>query len=74
MGDEMTEAEEAAWKNGYLIACCNLANMHGTPCIASDVLAEAGISPAEVKAMDLSDYDKRALREIRRARREDPLS
>lgn len=70
----MTEAEEAAWKNGYLIACCNLTNLHDRPELANDVLAEAGITKAEVKRMKLSDYDKRALREIRKARREDPLS
>lgn len=69
----MTDAERAAFNRGYLIACCNLANLHNEPCIASDVLLEAGISAAEVKAMDLTEYDMRALREIRRARTTDPI-
>jgi hypothetical protein len=70
----VTEAEEAAWKNGYLIACCNLANMHDRPSLAADVLAEAGITEAEAEAMGLSEYDARALAEIRKARPLDPLS
>jgi hypothetical protein len=69
----VTDAERAAFNRGYLIACCNLANLHNEPCIASDVLLEAGISAAEVKAMDLTEYDMRALREIRKARTTDPI-
>jgi len=70
----MTNAEKAAFNNGYLLACCNLANMHDRPCLAADVLAEAGITEADVKAMDLSEYDAGALEKIRNARRDDPLS
>ena len=69
----MTDAERAAFNRGYLIACCNLANLHNEPCIASDVFLEAGINAAEVKAMDLTEYDMRALREIRKARPTDPI-
>lgn len=58
---------------GYLIACCNIANLHNQPDIAADVLAEASISEKEVKAMDLSEYDSQALEEIRRCRSEDPI-
>lgn len=64
----MTDAENAAFKAGYLLACCNLQNLHDQPGIACDVLAEAGITEADVAAMDLSDYDATALAEIRAAR------
>jgi hypothetical protein len=70
----MTEAETAAFKAGYLLACCNLVHLHKEPDIASDVLAEAGITKADVKAMDLTEYDRKVLREIRKARRLDPLT
>lgn len=69
----MTKEERAAWQNGYLIACCNLANMHDRPCLASDVLAEGGITKSEVEQMDLSEYDRRALDKIRKARSKDPI-
>lgn len=71
----MTEAETLAFKTGYLIACCNLVNLHDEPCIASDVLAEAGITTADVRAMDLCEYDAKALRAIRKARpsHDDPI-
>lgn len=69
----MTDAEKAAFKLGYVIACCNIENLHHDACIASDVLSEAGISIAEVRAMNLSEYDTKALRKIRAARSIDPL-
>ncbi|RWR30523.1 hypothetical protein D2T29_12695 [Sinirhodobacter populi] len=69
----MTDAEKAAFNHGYLIACCNIENLHKEGPIAADVLAEAGISSAEVKAMNLSEYDARALRSIRKARSVDPI-
>lgn len=69
----MTDAENAAFNRGYLIACCNLANLHNEPCIASDVLLQAGISAAELGAMGLTEYDMKALREIRKARQTDPI-
>lgn len=69
----MTEAEERAFNAGYVIACCNIYNLHGDACMASDVLIEAGITKSQVAAMDLSEYDTRALKEIRKARSEDPL-
>lgn len=64
----MTDAETAAFKAGYLLACCNLHNLHNEPGLACDVLAEAGITEADVAAMDLCDYDATALAEIRAAR------
>jgi hypothetical protein len=69
----MTKKERTAWQNGYLIACCNLANLHRTPEVASDVLAEAGITKAELARMDLTEYDLRALADIRDARSKDPI-
>lgn len=74
MPDKMTKAEIAAWKNGYLIACCNLTNLHDRPELASDVLAEADISKTDVRRMKLPEYDQKALREIRKARQDDPIS
>jgi len=68
------DAEALAFKAGYLIACCNIAHLHDEPGIACDVLAEAGITQADVKAMDLCEYDIKALTEIRRQRSDDPIS
>ena len=65
--------EKAAFAHGYVLACCNIANLHNEPVIAADILAEAGITEAEIAGMDLSDYDAMALEEIRRARGEDPI-
>lgn len=65
---DMTEAETLAFKTGYLLACCNLRHLHDEPGMAYDILAEAGITQAEVDAMDLSEYDARALKAIRRGR------
>lgn len=71
----MTEAEALAFNQGYLTACCNIFNLHGEDCVAADVLAEAGISQAEVTAhYDLTDYDQKALDKIRKARSDDPLT
>ncbi len=61
-------AKALAFNTGYLIACCNIENLHGEPGIAYDVLVEAGITRDEVKAMNLCDYDARALKKIRKER------
>lgn len=68
------EAEDRGFRAGYLLACCNIASLHNEPSIASDILAEAGITAAQVKAMDLSEYDAAALKEIRAARNTDPIT
>lgn len=70
-----TKAEDVAFKAGYLIACCNIVSMHDEPGIACDVLAEAGITTADVKAMDLCEHDVSALKIIRKQRPEkgDPI-
>jgi hypothetical protein len=72
----MTKAEDLAFKTGYLLACCNLVNLHDEPGLACDVLAEAGIKQADVKEMDLCDFDAKALKIIRKERPTlgDPIS
>jgi hypothetical protein len=65
-------ADALDFKHGYLIACCNAMNLHGDSVLCRDTLAEAGITEDEVKAMDLSDYDAKALAEIR-AEHRDPI-
>jgi hypothetical protein len=71
-----TDAEKFAFNTGYLLACCNIVNLHDQPGIAYDVLAEAGITRADVKAMDLCEYDAEALKIIRKERptQGDPIS
>jgi len=64
---------KAELARGYLIACCNVANLHNMHDVASDVLIEMPITQTEVNAMDLSDYDAKALAEIRAARADDPI-
>lgn len=49
---------------GYVIACCNLENLHGESDLAWDVLAELGVSRADIRRMDLCEYDMRALKRI----------
>ncbi|MGV0879479.1 hypothetical protein V6767_20300 [Martelella sp. FLE1502] len=62
------------YKRGYLIACCNLMNLHHDAPIAADVLAQCGITQADVDAMDLTEYDATALTAIRvKGRNFDPI-
>lgn len=65
---EDAERVKAAFNHGYVIACCNVANLHDEPGIAHDALRELGVTKAEVKRMGLCDYDAKALREIECAR------
>lgn len=62
------ERVKAAFNHGYVIACCNITNLHDEPGIAHDTLRELGVTKAEVKKMGLCDYDAKALRDIERAR------
>lgn len=64
---------EAELRRGYLIACCNIENLHGETDIAADVLIECPITQEDVDRMDLSDYDAEALERIRASRAEDPI-
>lgn len=58
---------------GYLLACCNIVNLHNEEGIAADILNELGITEDEVKALDLAEYDAKALAVIREARSADPI-
>ncbi|ELT50991.1 hypothetical protein [Brucella intermedia] len=60
--------KEAAFSRGYLIACCNIEHMHHEEGVAFDVLAELQLSRSDVRRMNLTDYDKKALRRIENAR------
>lgn len=71
--EELGKSRKKNFNAGYLIACCNVFNMHNEEGIAADILAEAGITEEEVKALGLSEYDADALVEIRKARSEDPI-
>lgn len=62
------EVRKAAFSHGYVLACCNLVNLHDRPEIAFDILRELGVSKADIEAMDLCDYDLGALKEIEQAR------
>ena len=71
---DLREAKKQAFNQGYLIACCNVANMHNEPSIACDVLAECDLTEDDIKVADLSEYDATALSEIRRSRGDrDPI-
>ncbi len=70
----MTEAEIKAFNAGYMIACCNFVNMHNEPTVGAEVLAQAGMTRADVKAMDLSEYDMLALKEMVRNSRYSPFA
>jgi len=50
---------------GYVIACANLVNLHDEPGLAADVMAELGVSWADIKRMGLTEYDMKALRKIK---------
>lgn len=54
------------FNRGYIIACCNMINLHDDPVIAWDTLSQLGITRKEVKELGLSDYDLKALRKIER--------
>lgn len=66
-------AVRSEFNAGYLLACINVASMHGEETIAADVLAEASISEGEIAAMGLCENDSDALREIRASRSDDPI-
>lgn len=67
------ERAKAAFENGYVLACCNLVHLHDEPGLAFDALSELGVTKEAVAAMDLTDYDKEALREIEEARNSEQL-
>ncbi|WP_415279263.1 hypothetical protein [Brucella sp. BZ] len=68
------DAEKSAFEHGYVLACCNIINLHDEPTIAHDTLSELGVTRAAVKAMNLSEYDLKALRKIERDRSRSPYA
>ncbi|KAB2728213.1 hypothetical protein [Brucella anthropi] len=67
MEAERADAEKSAFEHGYVLACCNIVNLHDEPTIAHCTLSELGVTRTAVKAMDLSEYDLKALRKIERS-------
>ncbi|MBM3096632.1 hypothetical protein JRX38_01100 [Gluconobacter cerinus] len=65
---DLREAKKQAFNQGYLIACCNLTNLHDEPSVACDVLAECGLTERDIEIADLTEYDAKALVKIRSAR------
>lgn len=62
------------FNHGYVIACCNLLHSHNEDSLAADLLAEAGLSEADIEALNLDEYDARALKTIREAIHDDPIA
>jgi hypothetical protein len=62
--DELTNK---AFKFGYTLACCTLVHMHDQPGMAKDVLKDIGLTRADTKAMNLTDFDAKLLRKIERS-------
>lgn len=58
---------KAEFKRGYILACCNLINMHGTNTETIDLFQQLGITQDEIAAMDLSEYDLSALTDLETA-------
>ncbi|APY14280.1 hypothetical protein BKD02_08390 [Brucella sp. 09RB8910] len=71
---KLEAAEKSAFEHGYVLACCNIVNLHDEPTIAHCTLSELGVTRAAVKAMDLSEYDLKALRKIERDRSRSPYA
>lgn len=71
---KLAAAEKAAFEHGYVLACCNIVNLHDEPTIAHCTLSELGVTRADVKAMNLSEYDLKALRKIERDRSRSPYA
>ncbi|MET3602193.1 hypothetical protein [Martelella mangrovi] len=72
--DALEALRELEFKRGYLIACCNLVNLHHDTVVANDVLQQCGISENDVSRMNLTEYDAVALAEIREGRSFDPIT
>lgn len=66
---DKTDDDEAdkAFKFGYTLACCTLVHMHDQPGMAKDVLKDIGLTRADAKAMNLTDFDAKLLRKIERS-------
>lgn len=62
--EALKRAEHAGFNAGYAMACANICNLHDKPDIAGDVLSESGITLAQVRALDLTEYDMKPLRAL----------
>jgi hypothetical protein len=71
---ELEREKRDAFNHGYVIACCNISNLHNDEVIAHDVLANLGVAKHEVVAMDLSEYDLTALKKIEKCRSQSPYA
>jgi hypothetical protein len=58
---------ELEFARGYVIACCNLSNLHREPSMARDIFLELGVTKAEIEKMDLSEHDLEAIKEMNEA-------
>lgn len=66
-------ADSLDFKQGYLMACTTLTNLHREPGMARDVLQEINISEEDISAMDLNDWDAEGLADIRAEPGGDPI-
>lgn len=66
----LEEAKRTNFNIGYTLAVANLINLHDTPSVAADVMAQTDITLKEITAMGLSDYD---LKPLRKMFREEPV-
>jgi hypothetical protein len=64
--DRLREALGSEFNRGYLIACCNVANAHGHPDIAADLMKASDITDDQIKSFDLTEYDQGAIKEMRK--------
>mgnify|MGYP006945864989 CR=1 FL=1 len=64
----MTDAEKKAFDQGYVIACCNIVNLHNDDCVAADVFIEGSATMKDALSWGLTEYDLRALKQMREAR------
>lgn len=49
---------------GYLLAVANIMHLHGEDTIASDVLAESGVTKAAMERLGFDTYDVKRLRPL----------
>ncbi|MEL6663624.1 MAG: hypothetical protein AAFR33_11545 [Pseudomonadota bacterium] len=73
-GVKCVKGAEDSFAMGYILACCNFQNMHDQPTMAYDVLRELGVSRADIKRLDLSEYDTAALKKIEADRPDSPYA
>ncbi|MEL4069570.1 hypothetical protein WKW50_05420 [Ochrobactrum sp. GPK 3] len=60
-GAQWEEIERAEFHRGYVLACANIVNLHGADVAVMEGFAQLGISKAELQALDLCEYDQKAI-------------